>query len=228
MADNSTILPSALDQYRAASGANGTSTTKKSELGQQAFLDLMVTQLKNQDPMNPLQGADMLGQMAQFSTVTGINSLQSSFSSLASSLQSNQALQASTMVGRSVVVPRDRFAFAAGGSAALAATLPGAASNVTVSITDANGQLVRHQQLGPQPAGTVDYNWDGKRDDGKTAAGGNYTIKFDGIVDGQSTALTAAVRARVDSVSLGRNGLPPQLNVDGLGAVALSDVIEIQ
>ena len=215
------VVGSALDQYQAKS------ETKKTELDQQAFLNLMVTQLKNQDPMKPMESSDFLSQIAQFSTVNGIGGLQKSLTTMATALQSSQALQASTMVGRDVVIPRDSFQYITGGTAPIATTLDQAASNVSISITDANGAIVRHEQLGPKDVGSINYRWDGTRDDGQAAASGKYTVKISATIDGTPTALTPAVRARVDSVTLGKNGLPPTLNVNGYGAVDMSDVMEI-
>jgi flagellar basal-body rod modification protein FlgD len=224
MDNSSAILPAALDQYRLREDA---AKAGKNELGQQQFLDLMVTQLKHQDPFKPLESGDFLGQIAQFSTVSGISDLQRSFATLATSLQSSQALQASTMVGRDVVIPRDTFQLAAGGATTLAAILPDAASDVRVTITDPGGQVVRQVALGPQPAGPLRFAWDGFSDLGQHAGAGHYRVAFDATVGGEQQALASAVRARVDSVSLSRDGLPPTLNVDGHGAVAMSEVIEI-
>lgn len=219
------VVQSPLDKYTTKTSAVG---AKKTELDQQAFLNLMVTQLKNQDPMKPMESGNFLSQIAQFGTVNGITGLQKSFASLSTSLQSSQALQASTMVGRDVTIPRDSFKFLPGENAPLSAVLASTASNVNVTITDSHGQVVRHQQLGAQSAGPVRFEWDGLRNDGQHALAGTYKVKIDANIDGTNTALTPAVRARVDSVSLGRNGLAPTLNVDGYGAVAMADVIEIQ
>jgi flagellar basal-body rod modification protein FlgD len=222
-----TILPSALDKY-SATKSDTASTAKKSELDQQAFLNLMVTQLKNQDPMKPMESADFLSQIAQFGTVNGISGLQKSLTTMSTALTSSQALQASTMVGRDVVIPRDTFTLQAGGKAPLSAVLPSNATNVNVSITDSTGQAVFHTSLGAKNAGSLDYEWNGIRDNGQPAASGKYTVKISATIDSVPTALTPAVTARVDSVSLGRNGLPPTLNVNGYGAVDMADVLEIQ
>ncbi len=221
------ILPSALDKF-SATKTDATTTAKKSELDQQAFLNLMVTQLKNQDPMKPMESADFLSQIAQFGTVNGISGLQKSLTTMSSALTSSQALQASTMVGRDVVIPRDNFSFITGSKAPLSAVLPSAASNVNVSIADSSGQTVFHTSLGAKPAGALDFSWNGVRDNGQPAASGKYTVKMSANIDSVPTALTPAVTARVDSVSLGRNGLPPTLNVNGYGAVDMADVLEIQ
>ena len=171
------IVNGVLDQYRTQDNqAKADDVT----LGQQQFFELMVTQLKNQDPMKPMESGDFLGQIAQFSTVNGIGELQQSVAALASSLQSNQALQASTMVGREVVFPSDRFALAPGQPAALSAALDDEASAVRVTITDPGGQVVRQEMLGAHPAGRVDYAWDGLTNAGAPATAGNYEVRFDG------------------------------------------------
>ena len=90
------------------------------------------------------------------------------------------------------------------------------------------GQTVFHTSLGAKNAGSLDYEWNGIRDNGQPAASGKYTVKISATIDNVPTALTPAVTARVDSVSLGRNGLPPTLNVNGYGAVDMADVLEIQ
>jgi len=220
----SATLPSALEQFQTretkAAGESGS-------LGQEQFFELMVTQLKNQDPFKPMESGEFLGQIAQFSTVSGIGELQKSFATLASSLQSNQALQASTMVGREVVVPRDDFVRRSDMPAQLSAELPAEASRVLVSIADANGQIVRRAQLGGHDAGRVEFAWDGRTDAGKTAPVGLYRMRFDATIDGLDQALDSAVRVRVDSVSLSRTGAAPTLNLAGHGTVTMSDVRQI-
>ena len=226
MDKTTTVLPSALDQF--STKATDTKGAKKTELDQQAFLNLMVTQLKNQDPMKPMDSADFLSQIAQFGTVNGISGLQKSLTTMSSALTSSQALQASTMVGRDVVIPSDSFSFVAGSTSPLTAVLPSNASSVNVSISDSKGQAIFHTSLGAKTAGTVNYDWNGLRDNGQSAVSGKYTVKISANIDSVATALKPAVTARVDSVSLGRNGLPPTLNVDGYGAVDMADVIEIK
>ncbi len=226
MDKTTTIQPSVLDQYTNKTG--DIKTAKKTELDQQAFLNLMVTQLKNQDPTKPMESADFLSQIAQFGTVNGISGLQKSLTTMASALSSSQALQASTMVGRDVIIPRDSFTLQAGSKAPVSAVLPSNASNVHVSISDSAGQQVFSTSLGAKSAGNLHYDWNGLRDNGQQAASGKYTVKISATIDNVPTALTPAVTARVDSVTLGRNGLPPTLNVDGYGAVDMADVLEIQ
>lgn len=220
----SAILPGALDQFRAQ---EKTPAKNDATLGQEQFLKLMTTQLQNQDPFKPMESGDFLGQIAQFSTVSGISELQQSLASMASSLQSSQALQASTMVGREVVIPRDHFTFTSGTSVPIGTSLPESAGDVRVTIVDASGQVVRQAQLGQQAAGRLNWSWDGLTDAGAVAPAGNYGVRIEALNNGVEEALEPSVRARVDSVTLGRNGLGATLNLDGYGAVDMGDVLEI-
>lgn len=218
------ILPPGLAQFQLPEPDK---TQGNSELGQDAFFELMVTQLQNQDPFKPMESGDFLGQIAQFSTVSGIGDLQKSFATLASSMQSNQALQASTMVGREVVIPRSAVTLGADGEVALSGTLGAAAGGVKLTIADAAGQVVRQVAFGPMAAGPLRYTWDGLDDAGHRAAPGSYSIKLEANIGGQVEGVETAVRARVDSVSLSRAGLAPTLNVNGLGVIDMAEVIEI-
>jgi flagellar basal-body rod modification protein FlgD len=173
------------------------------KLGQEQFLQLMIAQLKNQDPMKPMQNGEFLSQMAQFGTVSGIQDLQKTMSGMANALGSNQALMASSLVGRAVLVPGDKVPYGAGVPVMAAAELPQAVSEMRVSIVDSSGQVVRQMVLGPQNAGNVKFSWDGLTDAGTQAAPGIYTVRADGLLNGKATALATSVVARVDSVSLG-------------------------
>ena len=183
-------------------GLTAPARTSKNELGQAQFLELMIAQLKNQDPLKPVQNGEFLGQMAQFGTVSGIQDLQKSFGQLATAMQSSQALMASSLVGRAVLVPGERLLFN-GGQALGAAELAQPASDVRVSVLDGSGQVVRQFALGAQSAGTVKFGWDGQSDAGTPVPSGTYTIKVNAVSGGKSSALPSYVAARVDSVSLG-------------------------
>ena len=224
MGKPSGILPPGLEQFRLV---ENDAAAKRKGLGQDEFFELMITQLQNQDPFKPMESGDFLGQIAQFSTVNGISELQQSFATLASSLQSSQALQASTMVGREVVVSRDVVTLKADGTVPLSATLPSESTSVKLTVTDTAGQVARQALLGTQNAGPLRYDWDGLNDQAIRAPAGAYTVRFEATIDGQAQVVDTAVRARVDSVTLSRSGGPPTLNVDGLGAIDMNEVIEI-
>lgn len=196
------------------------------KLGQEQFLELMIAQLKNQDPLKPMENGEFLGQIAQFGTVSGIQDLQKSFGQLAGALQSNQALMASSLVGRSVLTPGNVGALTAGGALSGTVELNSSAANLAISIVDGNGQLVRRLELGTQAAGSVPFSWDGLTDAGSPAVPGRYQVRAEAVVNGQATAMATQIAARVDSVTLGgAQGIV--LNLAGLGAVAFNDVKQI-
>lgn len=215
---NSTLESLALKKEEASSNQS---------LGQQEFMELMVAQLNNQDPTKPMENADFLSQLAQFGTVNGITELQTSVQSLASSLQSNQALQASTMVGRSVFVPSNSVVLSGGEGVEGAISLTGSTSQLNLSIKDSAGQVVKEMSLGAQGEGDVSFKWDGLDDSGSALPDGAYTLTAEASVDGETVAMDTAVKAQVNSVTLsGTNG--PILNLAGLGSVSISDVKQIQ
>ena len=199
-------------------------TAEKKSLGQEEFLELMMTQLQNQDPLNPAESGEFLSQIAQFGTVNGITELQQSFNSLASSLQSNQALQASTMVGRSVLVESNSLELGAGENAKFAVDLPQSVGSLQVTISDSVGQAVRQFNFGTQADGLVDLNWDGLSNNGEPVPPGAYRVSAEAMVDGQNQSLNTLVVAPVESVSLARDGSEPTLNLSNIGAIALNAV----
>ncbi len=202
-------------------------TTKSSNLGQDEFMELMVAQLNNQDPTKPLENAEFLSQLAQFGTVNGITELQTSVSSLTSSLQSNQALQASTLVGRTVQVSSSTANLEAGGSVEGAIDLTGTTGELTLKVQNASGQVVKELNLGAKEEGEVSFKWDGLDDSGNAVDAGQYTLIAEAEVNGETTKMDTMVQAKVDSVTLsGASG--PLLNLAGLGSVGISEVKQVQ
>ena len=200
---------------------------KDTSLGQEEFLKLMVTQLKNQDPLEPMENGDFLAQMAQFSTVSGIGDLQTSFSDFASSVANDQALQAANLVGRNVFVPLEEGLLPAGGTIQGELELPASSSDVNLRVYDSNGQLIRTVPLGMQGAGPVQFVWDGKLDDGTYANPGAYRIEALARLDGENFGLETNLMAQVESVTLGGVGRGLELNLTGLGSVGINSVSRI-
>lgn len=196
-----------------------------SKLGQAEFLKLMTEQLKHQDPTKPLSNNEFLGQIAQFSTVSGIQELQGSFGQLSTAMQSNQILQASGLVGRSVLAPSELGVLPKDGSLTGAVDLTSSTSQLSVGVYNTKGELIRVVELGPQPAGLARFSWDGIADNGAQAAPGTYLIKAEAIVDGKNQAVDTYASAKVESVSVGKDGL--SLNLGGAGSVELSRVKQI-
>jgi flagellar basal-body rod modification protein FlgD len=196
------------------------------DLGQDDFLHLMVTQLKNQDPFKPMESGEFLGQLAQFGTVSGLAGLQTSFDSLAASLVSNQALQASALVGRSALAQTSVLDVAAGQVVNGAIDLPSATAGVTVSIRDFTGQPVRTLSLGAQPAGLASFAWDGIGDDGQPLPAGRYSFDASYNAGTESVAADMLLEAPIDSVLLGAGGFSVELR--GIGELPFTAIREIR
>ncbi len=202
--------------------AKDSTVTKKDQLGQGQFLELMIAQLKNQDPFKAMDPSQFLGQLAQFGTVTGIQEMQGAFATLSESLRSSQVLGGSSMVGREVLVAAKEAALGEQGSIQGALDIPTGATTVELNVRDASGQLVRHMML-PATEGLGDFSWDGAADNGTRAAAGRYTLEAVAKIDGKNASLQTLLADRVTSVSIdSSNGLT--LNTRTLGAYALSDV----
>lgn len=200
---------------------------KNDELGQDAFLKLMTTQLSNQDPFEPMDNGDFLAQMAQFGTVNGVNELLSSFQNLATNLQSSQALQASNLIGRNVLVDHDQAYLSADANLVGAAELDSSADAVTVNIYDASNSLIGRVDMGPQFRGLVQFNWDGTTLAGTRASAGRYRIEVEATHGGKTESLSPMVSANVASLTLGGVGKEMQVELEHLGQVRFGQVIQI-
>jgi flagellar basal-body rod modification protein FlgD len=209
------------------SSTSGSKTKANDELGQAEFLQLMTAQLANQDPLEPMENGDFLGQIAQFGTVSGINELNAGFNSLNSSFQSNQALQASTLVGRKVLIPSEVAYLGATGGLSGSVELAQVAQEVTVRITNAQGQLVHQQFLGPQPIGLSNFSWDGLNSSGALSSAGKYSISAE-VNRGTSVSAGSVLSVvDVESVTIGKAGQDLTLSLSGLGDISMADVRKI-
>jgi flagellar basal-body rod modification protein FlgD len=210
------------DMLATMSGGGGSKGVAESE--QNKFMTLLVTQMKNQDPLNPLDNAQMTSQLAQLSTLSGIEKLNGTLESFITGYQSGQALHAANMIGRAVLVPGEHTNLVEG-QAVFGAELAEPADKVTVNIRDADGNLVHSVDLGEQKEGVIPLAWDGKTADGETAPDGRYKIEVvatrgDEIMQGK--ALTFG---EVLSVSVGPQGI--RLNLLGAGEASMNDVRQI-
>lgn len=198
------------------------------KLGQNEFLKLMTTQLSNQDPFQPMENGEFMGQIAQFGTVNGVNELLTSFQDLASNLQSSQALQASNLIGRQVLVNHNQGHLPATGNLQGAVELSSSSSDVAVNVFDANGELLGREELGAQPAGLLQFNWDGTTLSGQRAPSGRYRIEVEASYGGNTEALTPQVVDQVRSLTLGGAGQQMQVELENLGTVSFNQVNQIQ
>jgi flagellar basal-body rod modification protein FlgD len=200
---------------------------KEQKLGQEDFIKLMTTQMNHQDPMKPMENGDFLSDMAQFSTVSGLKEIKDAFNSLATSLQSSQALQASSMVGRKVLVPGSMSTFSEGTPMKGAVELDTNVSDLKVGILNDKGALVKEINLGNKAAGVAHFSWDGMLSADKKAMSGNYSIRAIGNIDGKSESLKTLISDTVQSVSLGTGGQSVSLTLANAGSAGLADVKEI-
>jgi len=205
---------------------NGTKNTAAStaDEAQNRFMTLLVTQMKNQDPLNPMDNAQVTSQLAQLSTVTGIDKLNSTLETLISNVQGSQSYQASSMIGHSVLVAGNDVS-TSGTGGYFGVDLPIGADKLTVTIKDAAGSVVRTVEMGKQEAGTLPLQWDGKTNDGSVAATGNYKVEVAATIANSTAEASALSYAQVLSISNGTGGI--KLNLSNLASVNTSDVKEI-
>jgi len=215
-------------------------------LTQSDFFALLTQQLAYQDPTKPVENNEMIAQMTQFTMADGIASLNTNFKDFATTMNSSQALQASSLVGQYVLVKSKDMVFDGENAVVASANFPEDATNVKVQIKNADGVVVRSVTIDKADAGRLQLPWDGTTDtqevdaDGKpkvdkdgnpvmvVAPKGAYTISVEASIAGKNEAITTSVYAPVTSITLG-NGTTQGLllNVYGQGQKKLSDIEEI-
>jgi flagellar basal-body rod modification protein FlgD len=225
---NAAMVKQRTPEEIAAAAANKAANAKKAELNQEDFLTLMITQLKNQDPFKPMDPTQYVGQLAQFSSVSGLSEINKNISSLTDSLRGNQVLDGAALIGRTVIaegnqvyryVPEEGEAMPTQG----AVTVPSGASSVQLVVKDSAGTLVKTQALDNR-AGLHGFNWDGSTDAGGIAPSGSYKIEVVAKVGDKNVSLTPSVAAQVSSVALDPNNGALMLDTDTLGELAMSKV----
>jgi len=194
------------------------------ELGQEDFLALMIQQLRNQDPLKPMENGEFIGQMAQFSTVSGIADMTKSVAGLADAFKSGQALQAASMVGRTVLTEASTGTFTGSKPLAGAVDLPYATSAGVVRVFTTAGELVREIPLGSQQSGLSNFTWDGTLANGQPAPAGRYRLTGAIESGASSTALTTYLASKVESVTLSGDGSGSQIRTDSGASLRLSQV----
>lgn len=217
-----------VDTVSSSSGTVGSSTASaaRDRLGQKDFIELMLAQVRNQDPLKPLDGAQFIAQLAQFSTVTGIEEMGASLESLAASLRSEQMLSGAALVGRDVLVPTSDAVLDEAGEVRGAVDVPSGLTQLQVTVRDAAGQIVRQMTVAAAD-GVTDVAWDGRTDDGRRAPPGTYSVGAIAAGGGQSFSLPTLIYDSVRSVTLDAARGSLVLNTSHHGAVPLADVRRI-
>ncbi len=201
-----------------------TAGNKKAEDPQDRFLKLLVTQMQNQDPLNPLDNAEVTSQLAQISTVTGIDKLNSTLESLLGGIEDSQTLEAAGLIGHTVLAPGKTLSLETD-SITGGFELPQSVDKLTVTILDSSGIAVRTLDLDAQSAGVNTFIWDGVTDSGTNAAKGNYSFTIHAQRDDKEIKADPLTLGQVNSVSPGKHGAI--LDMGKLGLVSMTDIKQI-
>jgi flagellar basal-body rod modification protein FlgD len=207
----------------AVNGNRNTTTNTVNEI-QDRFMTLLVTQMKNQDPLNPLDNAQLTSQLAQLSTVTGIDKMNTTLASFMASLQQSQSLQMSHLIGRDVLVEGNTLRFD-GTSAAFGVELPTSTDNLSITINDSAGNPFRTITLGNQAEGILPISWDGYGDNGTQAENGDYSFNVSASINGQAATATGLSLTTINSIS--SNGTGIKLNLNNAHSVTSADLKQI-
>lgn len=227
-------MASTFDSTLTSLGINATTTAKanaakaapSSTLAAGDFMKLMTAQLNNQDPFSPVDNTQMVAQLAQISSTSGIAEMGTTLKAIQDKLGATSSSDALAYVGKTVLTEGATAYGRSAGGLAGAVELDKDATNVTVSIKDANGQTLNTLSLGAQKAGTATYDWDGKTADGADAGTGPFTVSVNAASGGNTVTARNLVWAPVAAVSMPASGTP-MLTVPGIGQVAASAVRQV-
>ena len=218
---------SPLDNIRWQQETTPEADENRGMLTQEDFFALLTQELSNQDPTKPVENNEMISQMTAFSTTDGVSELNEQFTSFAASMSSSQALQASSLVGRSVLVEDNVFGMEEGEEVKGKLVTDEPASNVNIYVENVAGEIVQTVPVGSVDAGEFTFTWDGQGADGEPAPEGAYRFRVAGLVEGKASELQAMTYRKVDSVTLAGAGGNILLNLNGGSTMKLSDVVEV-
>jgi flagellar basal-body rod modification protein FlgD len=190
-------------------------------------MNLLVAQLQNQDPLNPMDNSQMTAQLAQINTVQGIEQLNSTLQTLMGSYATSQTMQAASLVGHGILSAGNTLALASGSSAGAGFTLDSAADSATVTITNSAGQVVHTATLSKLSSGINTFAWDGTTDSGTTAPAGNYSFSVKATANGKAVTSSPLKLSIVDGVSGGANSGSGSVLNTSTGTVSWSDVQQV-
>jgi flagellar basal-body rod modification protein FlgD len=232
-----TTMPASATRSAQDAGASGlrpivanlpaATETGRTALGQADFLRLLTTQLQNQDPTEPLDNQAFVAQMAQFSSLQAMQQVAAGVEALGERLAPSRIATATSLIGKSVLVPGGIATRDALGGVSGAVDLPAAADDLVVTIADMTGRPLRDLRLGPQAPGLSGFAWDGRDAAGQPVAGERFRVWATAVRAGQSQSAPTSLFGRVAHVDLAPGG-EPALGVDGLGVVRLDQVRQVR
>lgn len=218
-------LPSGIvkyEDYQAQQKATPTNTN----MGQTEFLTLFTTQLKNQNPLDPVKNEAFVAQLAQFSQLEATTNMSGSLSTFVESMSSSQITSSANLIGGKVAVPDGPATLANGAPVKGVVNLPAGADGVQFKVYDTKGILVKTQILGSQTAGDMTWNWDGRDDAGNALPDGTYRFGASVVSQGKVTNPSVSTMAKVIGVSQEADKTM-LLQIEGGKTVKLSDVKRI-
>ena len=205
---------------------NGSKSNKKNAVSevQDRFMTLLVTQMKNQDPLNPMDNAQVTSQMAQLSTVTGIDRLNATLETMMSNAQNSQSMQASSLIGHSVLVAGSNVQFD-GTAGNFGIELPESVDSLQITISDTAGNPIRQLALGKQNEGIIPLSWDGYGDNGTLAPAGSYKISVSAKSGGSAATANTLSLEQINSITTSASGV--KLNLSNANSVTTADLKQI-
>lgn len=210
------------------SSSTTTSSGAREELGQKDFLRLLVTQLQNQDPVNPVENNEFLSQIAQFSMVNGIEGLGTSFGGMQTNLFANQAMESAQLVGKEVLVNSPGIDYVPGSDVAGVVETESTVFNLNIQVRTESGELVRAINLGQAKPGTHEISWDGFTQEGDEAEAGAYVIEAVAVLDGEPVSLPVQLFQRVSSASIDHASGNVALNLANDDSVSFTQIQKIR
>ncbi|MGQ3892634.1 FlgD immunoglobulin-like domain containing protein [Legionella sp. CNM-4043-24] len=206
---------------------NATTAPRGTQLTQDDFIKLLMTQMKLQTPQNPFDSNTMMQQMAQLTNLSASHDMESAVKSLNTNLGASQVLAASQLVGKKVQVAHQSSPLAEGKDLQGSVALPRDVDKLTVTISDMNDRVVKVIELGAANAGIIDFSWNGLDTNNNPSAPGLYKMSASAVINGETVGMPTAGTFNVNSVALGRDGEGVILNLDGIGGVNMKDLVKI-
>ena len=220
-------LPSGIISYEEYTAKNKVKATS-STMDQGAFLTLFTTQLKNQNPLDPVKNEAFVAQLAQFSQLEATTAMKTSMETMVQSMQGDKMLAGASMIGRKVAVPNAPAMLLGGQPVQASVDLPNGADGVQMQIMDGRGQVVRKMIYPAQSPGSMKLAWDGMSDSGASMPDGAYTMQVLASSLGKAVQPVVNMFSTVRSVSnAGTSDNTWLLEVDGGKSVSLANVKQI-
>lgn len=196
------------------------------ELGQEDFLQLIVAQIQNQDPFEPVENGAFIGQLAQFGTVDGVNNLNDSFAEFSQGFSNNQALNAAALIGKSVEVEGNQVSLTEGESVTAYVDGAGQVGTALVEIRNSAGVTLNTKEVQLINGGLNSFTWDGLDAQGEAVEEGIYFISASVLSGGDEFTLPTTVQSKVESVNLS-NSNAIELGLEGGDTILFDEVHKI-